>query len=162
MNPDPQDPVRIDLIKLQDNYFNASLENAREANSAVKYAQNWIVILGLAEMSFLGILLFQEKYNHVYLKVVLALLLFGLVLFLIGSVRQYKHLVRVARHYRALSIDVNAEIKEKGRIVDEVPTHLTDNLASIRSDKYANLLIYVTLTIIVVSTLSLIFSIFFI
>ena len=67
---------KFDLDKLQKNYFDASVANVLEANKAIRAAQNWLLIIGLAEMSFLGALLLQSSGHLLYVKVLLVILLF--------------------------------------------------------------------------------------
>jgi len=67
---------KFDLDKLQKNYVDASVANVLEANKAIRAAQNWLLIIGLAEMSFLGALLLQSSGHLLYVKVLLVILLF--------------------------------------------------------------------------------------
>ena len=50
-----QNVNKFDIEKRQKSSFDASVENVKMANDAIKSSQNWLLLLGLAEMSFLGI-----------------------------------------------------------------------------------------------------------
>jgi len=151
---------KFDLCKLQSNYFEASVKNALEANSAIKAAQNWLLVLGLAEMSFLGVLLFQGNEPRLYIKIILSVLLVGFILFVIGSVKQYKHLLALARYYEKLSNIVLSEIENNGQYTDNILQKIKVSKNQIKSNKVANIFIFLSLVLILLSTAGLIKFIF--
>ncbi len=151
---------KFDLGTLQNNYFKASKENIHEANIAIKTAQNWVLILGLAEMSFLGVLLLQANTFYIYTKIILSVLLLSFILFIIGSIRQYKHVLSSARYYKLLSDRVWSEIKSKGKYTENIPQDLENNRNYIKSNKVANILLFSAFMLIVITTVALIPFIF--
>jgi len=144
------------LGKLQKSYFDASVANVLEANQAIKAAQNWLLILGLAEMSFLGALLLQDNDQHLYIRIILSVLLVSFILFIIGSVKQYRHLLSSARYYEKLSNMVLTEIERVDQCVNKIPDEIKVEKNQIKSDKVTNILIYSSLVLILLSTVALI------
>lgn len=159
MKNNPTQKNRFDLSKLQKSYFEASVDNVLQANDAIKSAQNWLLILGLAEMSFLGAILVQSKEPSLSIKYILSILLIGFVLFLMGSVKQYKHLLKSARYYKNLSSMILSDIEKNGNLVNEIPNEFKEE-SQIRSDKITNVLIFSSFVLILISTFAIIFLIF--
>jgi len=151
---------KFDLLKLQNNYFNASVQNVLEANKAIKAAQNWLLVLGLAEMSFLGALLLQNNEPDLCIRIILSVLLVSFVSFLIGSVKQYKHLLSSARYYENLSNRVLSNIYQNGGFIDEIPEEFKVDKNQIKSDKVTNILFFSSFVMILLSTIAIILLIF--
>lgn len=160
MNNIQKEDTKFDLKKLQKNYFEASVQNVLEANKAIKAAQNWLLILGIAEMSFLGALLLQNNEPKLYIKIVLSVLLVSFVLFIIGTVKQYKHLLFSARYYQKLSNTVLSEMENIGQYTDKIPEKIQVNKNQIKTDMITNILIFSSFVLILASTIILIPFIF--
>lgn len=153
---------KFDLAKLQKNYFDATVSNVLEANSAIKAAQNWLLVLGLAEMSFLGASLLKDDVPIACVKVVLSALLISFVLFIIGSIKQYRHILSSARYYEDLSNKVLSEIDISGQYTDDISREMQVDKKQIKSDKITNILLFSSSTIILASTLTIAILIFYI
>lgn len=151
---------KIDLSKLQKNYFDASVGNVIEANNTIKTAQNWLLVLGLAEMSFWGALLLKDNNSILYIRIILSILLFSFILFIIGSVKQYKHLLFSARYYERLSNKVLSKVEDAGQYTDSVPEEIKIGKNQIKSDRITNILIFSSFVLILLSTAALILFIF--
>lgn len=151
---------RFDLGRLQKNYFDASVANVLEANKAIKAAQNWLLILGLAEMSFLGALLIQNNEQSLYIKIILSALLVGFILFIVGSVKQYKHLLSSARYYEKLSNKVLSEMEKESQYTNKISDEIKVDKNQIKSDNNSNILIFSSFVLILLSTVALIPFIF--
>lgn len=151
---------KIDLSKLQKNYFDASVGNVIEANNTIKAAQNWLLVLGLAEMSFLGALLLKDSSSILYIRIILSILLFSFILFIIGSVKQYKYLLYSARYYQKQSYAVLSKIENNGQYADSIPEEIKLSKNQIKSDRIANILISSSFVLILLSTAALIPFIF--
>lgn len=138
--------IRHDLTKLQKNHFMASVSNVDLANKTMGEFQNWMLVLGIAELTFLGTLLSRSETGCllIFIKILLTVLLVGMVLFLFGALLQYKHVLKIARmSYKKsnLVIDYISEIGET--IVDEIPEHLKVEIEKgITTSMTANYLIY--------------------
>lgn len=109
-----QKNIKHDLKKLQNNHFQASLSNVEFANKSISEFQNWMLVLALAELAFLGTLLSQASENDcvVLIKSSLVILILGMMAFLFGTLMQYKHLLKHARHHLKKSIEVTNYILE--------------------------------------------------
>lgn len=147
---------KYDLGKLQKNYFEATVKNVIQANEAIKSAQNWLLILGLAELSFLGAIILQSEEVTLYIKVILAALLLAFVLFILGSVKQYKHLLSSARYYEELSRRTLAKVDQGQQYVNEIPEEIKLDTKQIKSDKITNILLFSTFCLIILAVLALI------
>jgi len=53
--------TKFDIQKRQQSAFEASVDNVKMANEAIKSSQNWLLLLGLAELSFLGVNSFKMR-----------------------------------------------------------------------------------------------------
>lgn len=147
---------KYDLGKLQKNYFEATVKNVIQANEAIKSAQNWLLILGLAELSFLGAIILQSEEIALYIKVILAALLVAFVLFILGSVKQYKHLLSSARYYEELSRRTLAKVEQGQQYVNEIPEEMKLDTKQIKSDKITNILLFSAFCLIILAVLALI------
>ncbi len=151
-----QNDKKFDLGKLQKNYFEASVQNVIQANEAIKSAQNWLLVLGLAEMSFLGAVILQADSPTSFTKVILTALLFAFVLFIMGSVKQYKHLLSSARYYDGLSNKTLDKVEGGQQFIDEIPGDIKLDRKQIKSDKITNILLFSAFCLIIISTLALV------
>ena len=153
--------MKIDLEKRQNKYHEATVKNVMHANDFTKASQNWSLILGLAEMSFLATLIVQVDANHIfYLKCFLSALLISFVLFILGSIKQYKHALASSRYYHCLANKVTKHIRSMGPQIDEteVPQEINEEKHNnqIATDKIANILILSSIGLILLVTLGLI------
>jgi len=60
--------TKFDIQKRQQSAFEASVDNVKMANEAIKSSQNWLLLLGLAELSFLGAILFKNESNSYWIN----------------------------------------------------------------------------------------------
>lgn len=149
--------MKKDLLKLQNNYFTASIENAKEANSAVSRAQGWVLTLGLAELAFLSS---QDDSSSCIVRLEITLLLLAFVLFVIGSVAQYKHCLKSSRRYFSLSSKVLKWVEEKETSeVEKIPDEFLDTQV-LKTSNTANYFLFSSFILIGVSTILLWFSLF--
>ncbi len=149
------DIKKFDLGKLQKGYFEASVQNVIQANDAIKSAQNWLLVLGLAEMSFLGAIILQSDTPIIYVKIILITLLIAFVLFVLGSVKQYKHVLSSARYYEELASKVLDKMENGQQYTDVIPADIKLNRQQIKSDRVTNLLLFSAFCLIVLSTIAL-------
>jgi len=149
---------KFDLKKRQKSAFEAAVENAKIANEAIKSSQGWLLVLGLAEMSFLGtLLLINETIYSCWLKTLIIALLMAFVLFILGSITQYKHALRIARDYEGLSRRAVDDYLNKGiRFVDQVPQELELPKRQIVSSRITNYLIFASYVLVILVTLGII------
>ncbi len=154
---------KYDISKRQAAAFQASSENAKHANDAIKISQNWLLVLGLAEMSFLGSLILKnnESVGRIYLiKLLLIILLISFMLFISGSVKQYKHVLMLARKYENISNIALNYLKQGFEVMDKMPNELEFPNNQIISDKWANILLFGSYLTILVVTSAIAFLIF--
>ncbi len=150
--------MKKDLLKLQNNYHIASVENAKEANLSIRQAQGWILTLGLAELAFLSSL---GDFSSGFVKVEVTLLLFAFIFFVIGSVAQYRHALKGSRDYFSLSSMILKHIEKIGtHEVEEIPENFSDN-EKLRTSNIANHFIFLSFVLIGVSTVLIWFSLIF-
>ncbi len=153
--------MKKDLLKLQNNYFTASVENVKEANSAIYKAQGWVLTLGLAELAFLGS---QKDLSSCIVKIEITLLLLAFILFVIGSIAQYKHLLKSSRFYFSLSSKVSRDIEASGTSeAKEIPNEFLDRSDTdvLKTNNVANYLLSLSFTLIGISTFLIWFSLIF-
>lgn len=148
---------KFDIQKRQQYAFEASVDNVKMGNDAIKASQNWLLILGLAELSFLGAVLLKDGGNNYLIKILVVALLLAFSLFIAGSLGQYKHLLRSARQYDEISRKaVDGYLKKGITTMDEVPGDLELPARQIMSNSTTNhlvagayiLVLFVTLAII--------------
>lgn len=153
-----QNVRRFDLEKRQKNAFEAAVENAKMANEAIKSSQNWLLLLGLAEMSFLGmILLRRELISIFWIKILIIILLIAFILFILGSILQYKHLLRGARIYGTISDKAIDYLNKGERFVDNIPEELKLPAKQIVSSKLVNHLFFGSYVLVILATIGIIF-----
>lgn len=148
----------VNLLNVKNNYYSALVDNAKSANDAISKAQNWLLILWLAELSFIWTNL---KYLCLF-KLPLTLLLFWFIFFIIWSVAQYKHLLNKSRHYHSLINNVLEYIKNNSENIDKLPESLSDKDFTIRSSNVANFFFLFSFLFILISTLLLLLLLLFI
>lgn len=150
--------MKKDLLKLQDNYFVASVENVKEANSAIGKAQGWVFTLGTAELALLGSI---GDFSPCIVKVEITLILVAFFLFVMGSVFQYKHFVKTSRYYFSLSAKILKLVDENGTSeVEKIPSELLDTQA-LQTNNGANYLILSSFILIGLSTIFIWFNLIF-
>ena len=157
-NQGKQKTVKFDLEKRQKSAFEAVVENVKMANEAVKSSQNWLLLLSLAEMSFLGMILLKKD-NFWIIKVLIIILLVAFVLFILGSVLQYKHLLKRARVYEEISNKATEYLIRGIRFVNEIPKELKLPEKQIASNKCADYLISSSYILVILTTIGIIFLI---
>ncbi len=160
MNEKEQE-AKYDLQKRQEYTFQAAVENAKQANMSISASQNWLLILGLAEMSFLGTLLINEVTGFPIWgqKIILVALLIAFILFVIGSVFQYRHSLRNARFHHDISNKALKYINRGERFVSTMPEELKLPERQIKSCGPANWCMFPALLLVMVSTLGIIYFI---
>lgn len=154
---------KFDLLKLHRNYFQAAVENVKQANVSIRDAQNWMLALGLAEMSFIGAVFLQNKNQYltlIPLHYVLLSLLVSFISFLLGAIAQFTSILKGARYYERLASDILSYVHKNGGIVNKVPSEFEVKKDHIMTSKYANLFMYFSLMLIFFSTLAVIVIIF--
>lgn len=152
--------MKKDLLKLQNNYFSASVENAKEANSAIGKAQGWILTLGLAELAFLGV---QGDFTSCSIKIETSFLLLAFIFFIVGSIVQYKHVLKKSRYYYLLSIKILEWVEEKGTSgCEKIPNELREDSNILKTSSTANYLLFSSFVLIIVSTILIWLSLIFI
>ncbi len=155
------DEEKFDLKKRQKSAFEAAVENAKIANEAIKSSQGWLLVLGLAEMSFLGtLLLINETIYSCWLKTLIIALLTAFILFILGSITQYKHARRIARDYERISRKaVDNYLNKNIRFVDQIPQELELPKRQIVSSRIVNCLILTSYILVILVTIGIIFLI---
>ena len=150
--------MKKDLLKLQNNYFTASAENAKEANLAIGKAQGWVLTLGLAELAFLSN---REDFSSCIIKVEITLLLQAFVLFVIGSVAQYKHVLRISRYYFHLSSKILKRVEEEKLLeAEKIPDEFLDT-QNLKTSNTANYFLFSSFILIGISTILIWFNLIF-
>jgi len=150
--------MKKDLLKLQNNYFTASAENAKEANLAIGKAQGWVLTLGLAELAFLSN---REDFSSCIIKVEITLLLLAFVLFVIGSVAQYKHVLRISRYYFHLSSKILKRVEEEKLLeAEKIPDEFLDT-QNLKTSNTANYFLFSSFILIGISTILIWFNLIF-
>lgn len=81
------------------------------------------------------------------------------VLFILGSIKQYKHLLRSSRYFGKLAKDTSSKIEEGQQYINIIPSDIKAD-RSIASDKIANALFFLSFAFIIFSTIALIPFIF--
>lgn len=150
--------MKKDLINLQNNYFIASVVNAKEANLAIGKAQGWVLTLGLAELAFLGN---RGDFSQCIIKMEITLLLLAFVLFAIGSVAQYKHVLKISRYYFSISSKIlkQVEVNETSE-VEYIPYEFLD-IEVLKTSDTANYFLFTSFILIGISTIMIWFSLIF-
>lgn len=150
--------MKKDLLKLQNNYFIASVENIKEANSAISKAQGWVLTLGLAELAFLGS---QGNFSCYLVKVEITLLLAAFIFFVMGSVAQYKHVLKSSRHYFLLSSQILKWVEERGTSeVENIPIEFSDE-ETLKTSSSANCFLFLSFILIGINTIMVWLSLIF-
>lgn len=142
--------MKKDLLKLQNNYFAASVENAKEANSAIGKAQGWSLTLGLAELTFFGS---QGNISSCIDKIAVSMLLAAFLLFVTGSIAQYNHLLKSSRYYFSLSSKILKRVDDAGTSeADEIPGEFLDT-QNLKTSSVANYFLFSSYILIGLSTI---------
>ncbi len=150
-----------DLKQIQQNYFKAMDSNIENANKMVVATQNWLLILGLAELAFIGQQLIVNPENW-FLKIIFSILLLGFISFIIGSIAQYKHVLKTGRYYHDLSKKTVQFIDATDKTtIEKTPEFLEDKQNDIKSSTWANRLISLSFVFILSVTLSLVIKTLF-
>lgn len=133
--------MKTDLKKLQNNYFEAVVRNAAQANEAIKSAQGWLLTLATTELAFTGMLIFSPTLGNykigciisvnTVLFIAVAFLLSSFFSFFAGCYFQFKHLLEASRRYYKLSNDT-IELMENQNIteIEKLPSFLNDEEAN--------------------------------
>jgi len=131
--------TKYSIPKIQEHAFQASVENAQESNISIKAAQNWLCLLVIAEMTFLGTLILNENTGQIALtKTLLIGLVISSISFLIGSIAQYKGIKSRARKYEDISNAACRYLKRGINEVSEIPKDLKLDTRQIVTDRWAN------------------------
>jgi cytochrome c biogenesis factor len=135
---------KFDLLKLQNNYFEATKANANVANEVIGKAQNWLLTLATTELVFVGTLLVDSQHidsvlGWYLLWVAGCLLLVNFIFFFLGAYFQFQHFRRVARRYNGLSHKTWEHIKNHGVEVEEIPPELQDLKENMQTSREANI-----------------------
>ena len=151
--------MKTDLKRLQNNYFEASVNNAKIANEAIAKAHNGILILGIAELAFLGNKIFNNQIDT-FLKIEITLIIVALLSFFLGAISEYKHILKVARKYHKLSLNITNFIETQDKTeIEKLPKCLSGEDDSIKSDSSANNLFTISIGSIFLSTIILLIEI---
>jgi hypothetical protein len=154
----------FDIAKRQQATFDASVENAKIANDAIVKAQNWFLVLGLAELSFLGTIFlsdFQITCQVLFLiKFLIILLLSSFIIFIIASVLQYQYMLRVARFYEIISNNAIEYMSKGINELEKEPENLRLDRKQIKSNILTNYLFATVLLLILLATLGIIIIVF--
>lgn len=154
----PKSEKNISIQKRQQHAFTASVENAKQANEAVKSYQNWLLILGTVELTFLGTLILKDNSLYAYyIKFLIVLILVAFLGFIFGSFLQFKHALRTARMYEKIANRALDYLREGINEVEEFPSDIKLPKEQIKTSGLANtgftiflfLLIFVNIGIII-------------
>lgn len=153
-----KEQIKFDIRKRQRNTFEAAVENVKIANDAIKSSQGWLLILGLAELSFLGtLLLINGIIPGCWLKLLIVTLLIAFILFILGSIMQYRHALKIARIYEGISrTAINNYINKGICIVEKMPGELELPKTQIVSNKTTNYLISASYILVILVTIGII------
>ena len=161
-----QQRTEFSVKKRQDTAHAAMLSNANLANESAKATQNWLLILGLAELSFLGsVLLKYGSANEdflIFIKIFLVILLVGFIMFFLGSLHQRRHILRSARKYQKISDRAVGYINDGKKKLDEEPDELKLPEQQMVSSRASNQYFIIAIGAIFVVTIGIIFLIIFI
>lgn len=151
----------------QQSAFDAAVENTKQANEAIKSAQNWLNILAIAELTLLSSFLIQDyglsNQLLVVAKVMIVLLVASLLMFLLGALTQFRHLLSIARTFSMISDRAYSYMKEGKNAVDILPKDLDfpDHM-QLKSNKLTNLLFAASFLLVVLVSIGISALIFFI
>ncbi len=149
--------MKNNLLKLQNNYFNASVENVKEGNLAIRKAQGWVLTLGLAELAFLGT---QGDFSLISNEIAISFLFLSFILFSLGSIKQSRNLFDKAKYYKRLSNETMEWIlKNKIIEIENIPKELKEETEiSMASNKTADKFIFLSFILIGLSSLIIWFN----
>ncbi|HED37590.1 MAG TPA: hypothetical protein ENI76_04995 [Ignavibacteria bacterium] len=151
---------KYSISKRQKYAFDASVQNVLIANDTIKMSQNWLWSLGIAELSFLGVILLRGGVEYVCLiKTIIILILVAFVIFIIGSALQFQHVLRKARFYENISNKAYSYLKKGIDEVEKIPDELNLPEKQIVTNKLVNRLFVTSYILVVVATMGIIFFI---
>ncbi|MFC1478747.1 hypothetical protein ACFL57_04740 [Candidatus Margulisiibacteriota bacterium] len=148
---------QFDIEKRQASAHTAAVDNAKSANSAITASQNWLLILGLAQLSFLGSLLLKEEIIlPVLIKTLVIVLLLSFVSFILASRLQFTHLVRIARLYERISKNAMHYLIRGISAIEKCPKDLELPEEQIVSSRLSNILFDTSNILVGLSTIGII------
>lgn len=151
---------KYNISKRQKYAFDASVQNTNLANDTIKMSQNWLWSLGIAELSFLGVILFSGGIKYLCIvKIIIIVILIAFIIFIIGSVLQFQHLLKKARFYENISNSALIYLRDEIDEVDEIPYDLDFPKKQIVSSNVTNRLFMTSYVFIVIATVGIIFFI---
>lgn len=157
---------KFDIKKRQKSTFNASVENVKLANDFLKLSQNWLWSLGIAELSFFGVIIFKQNIENFYIilfiKILVVLLLSSFISFIWASALQYKHILGLARFYEKISNQAIEYLQKGEEFLNKEPSDLGLPKQQIISSKLASYLFFASYLFTILATLGLIIFIIFI
>jgi hypothetical protein len=141
MNQNPEHKFSVE--KRQAHTYEASVKNASIANDAVMKAQNWFLIICLAQLSFLGSILVSvstlAETTELFVKILMVLFLVTFILFVTSSLSQFRHMVSRARFYEGISDTAISKYISIGVTeLDAEPDELALDDGQIKSDLVTN------------------------
>ncbi|MDD2656435.1 MAG: hypothetical protein PHQ18_02620 [Patescibacteria group bacterium] len=154
---------KFDVKKRQDNAFQASRDNAIEANKAISMTQNWILVLGTAELTFLGVFFLSDNLSScviIFVKILIAFLFFAFLSFIWGAYTQSTHLKDTSRMYNKISDKALEYLNSGKNKLDNEPEDLKFPKNKIISSKISNFLFSLSFISISIVTFCLIILLF--
>lgn len=142
----------FDVEKRQNSLFEASVQNALLGNESMRSAQSSILALGLAELAFLGVLLFENRCCTGLIKFLIVTLLLSYVLFIIGQIKQSRYLFKIARIFESKSNKAIEYLNKGEFFFEKEPQPLSIPKQQIKSDKITDLLILSSVAMIIFVT----------
>jgi len=157
--------LKTSLKILQQNYFDASAANANNANTAIGNMQSALLTIIIAELAFEGTTDLSAPKPSLLGGLAAVFLIAAAFAFALGAHTQYRHVLKISRHYFKLSKDVTEFMAKTGTAeIDKLPKFLGDDNSGIRSNPWANrfflLSILLTLSATVLLTVHLFQRIF--
>ena len=146
-----------DLRKKQTMLHETSVENSKQANEAIKYFQNWLLILWLAELAFLWARNLQLDNLSIIIKFEFWFLLIWFLCFLVWTLIQYHYIKSVARKYYSYSNDLSDFCtyleKEEIEETNNIPKNLINEWIGIKTSNISNILLLFSFLSICISTI---------
>lgn len=153
----------FDVLKRQKYSFDASVENTKIANEAVKLSQNWVWSLGVTQLSFLGFLLLNKdtlEINEVWpIKMLIIFLLISFISFIGASTVQFQYILRRVRFYESITLKATEYLQNEQYFLNNEPKELQLPTVQTTTGKITNILLLISYILTVVATLGVIVSI---
>lgn len=159
--------TKFSIKNRQQAAFDGAVENTKQANEAIKSAQNWVNVFALAQLAFLTSLLTQGEdltcEIKLFIKAMIVLLLVSISLFLYGAMTQYWHLLGIARIFFSISDSANKILVKGVYEIDTLPSELEfPDHSQMKSSKLTNTLMSWSFYIVIFVSALMVVLIFFV